>query len=189
MTIDFEVRQRAEELYILEGLTLMQVAERTGVPESTAKRWSSEGGWFDKRREYRRAQGEIRRNTVLYRLAILQKAMQSLHAQDAFAWASVEKTATDKILADAAAPALPQREIRTAQEAIDALQEAVERKLTVMLAQPDTLSLKAVKEVKDAMLTVDELKSRYSQTPEEAKRRGLSDETVEDIKRKILGMT
>jgi len=189
MTIDFEIRQQAEELYILEGMTLNQVAERTGVPESTVKRWSSEGGWFDMRKDYRRAQGEIKRNTVLYRLAILKKAMDSLHAQDAFAWASVEKTATDKILTDDRVQDLPQREIRTAQDAIDALKEAIERKLAIMLSQPGTLDLKAVKEMRDAIIMVDELTARNDKRPEEAKRRGLSDETVEDIKRKILGMT
>lgn len=189
MTVDFETRQQAEELYILEGLTLSQVAEKTSVPEATVKRWSADDGWFEKRKEYRRALGEIRRNSVLYRLKLLQEAMKTLHPQHAFAWSTVERAAAEKVTAEAKIPDAQRREIRTAQDAIDALQEAIERKLAIMLSQPGSLSLKAVKEMKEAMLIVDELRARYDKKPEEARRRGLSDETVEDIKRRILGIS
>ena len=39
----FETRERAEELYIVEGLTFAQVSEATGVSVSQLQRWGQEG--------------------------------------------------------------------------------------------------------------------------------------------------
>ena len=38
----WEVRERAKELYVVDGLTFLQVAQETGVSESQLKRWSAE---------------------------------------------------------------------------------------------------------------------------------------------------
>ena len=39
MAIDQELRERAEGLYIYDGLTLAQVSGETGIPEGTLQRW------------------------------------------------------------------------------------------------------------------------------------------------------
>lgn len=186
MTIDQEIRQTAEEMYILEGYTLDQVAEKIGISNATVKKWSVADEWVFKRREYRRALGEIRRKSVLYRLELLEEAMRTKHPQHAFAWATVERVAAEKAIQEAKIPDIEKREIRTAQDAINALQEAIERKLAIMLSQPDTLNFKSVKEMKDAFLMVEGLKARHK-TPEE-KKRGLSDESAAEIRKKILGI-
>jgi transposase-like protein len=45
MTISVKERERARSLYVVSGLTFEQVASKTGVAESTLKRWSAEEGW------------------------------------------------------------------------------------------------------------------------------------------------
>lgn len=194
MTHEFEVHQRCEELYVLEGRTLEETAGDAGVPLRTVEAWSAAEGWAEKRREYRRALGEIKRNTVLYRLNLLKEAMHTLHPQNAFAWATVERVAAsgsgdgkqERPQAEEVAEA---REIRTAQDAVEALQEALDRKIRGLLSRPDELNLKALKDMKQAMSLLDEMRSRWTEKPDEARRKGLSDETVEDIRRRILGIS
>jgi uncharacterized protein YjcR len=68
MAHEFETKLQAQDLYVLEGLTLEQVAEKTGLPDQTVRRWSADDGWVGMRNEYRVAESEIKRKTRLYRL-------------------------------------------------------------------------------------------------------------------------
>ena len=54
--------EACEELYILDGLSFEQVAEKSGVAVATLKRWSgdSQPTWPERRREYRQAQVSVR---------------------------------------------------------------------------------------------------------------------------------
>lgn len=189
MAHEFESRQRAEELYILDGLTLDQVAERTGIPGRTVEEWSRAEGWVEMRREYRKAQGEIRRQTVLYRLALLKKGIETLHPQQAFAWASVEQTAmkaqSSKLEAEREEPQSETREIRTPEDAVNALQDAIQRRLNTLLTSPDAVNLKTVREIKDSLAMVQELKAQYK--PED-RQKGLSEETIRKIEKEVLGI-
>ena len=187
MARDFETYERAEELYIVDGLTLEQVSKATGLSTSVIEKWSAENGWKDKRKEYRQALGEIKRNTVLLRKRLIAKAMKSLEPQDVYAVSRLE-SATKRGEEEPEAQVSGEiREIRTAQDAVDALQEALERKLNIMLSQPGEISLRALKDMKGALALMDDIKAKYQKDIREEKR-GLSDETVEQIKRKILGI-
>lgn len=88
--IDWEIRVYAEELYVVRGLTYNQVAEATGVSISQLKNWGGAGSWRQKREEYRSAQGEIKRNTVLLRKNMIAKALNSLDPQDVSAVSQLE---------------------------------------------------------------------------------------------------
>lgn len=176
---EFETKQQAQDCYILEGLTLAKTAARVGLPERTVEEWSRAEGWVDLRKEYRAAQSEIRRKTMLYRLALLKEGMTTLHPQAAFAWATVESTA-QKGIANGLDSRLrvndgeksgndEQREIGTLEDAVGVLQEVVERKLNAMLTDPRAVSLKNVKEMKDAMLMIEQLKAKYGIGQEKAK--------------------
>jgi transcriptional regulator with XRE-family HTH domain len=93
MAIEQELKDRARELYVFDGLTLDQVAKETGIPESTVKRWSAEDGWADERREHKATLQDIRRNTLQLRKAFVAKAMGSLDPQDVYAAVRLEALA------------------------------------------------------------------------------------------------
>jgi len=189
VTIDFELHQQAYELAVLDGLTLDNVARRTGIPRSTITRWSADEGWMADREEYRRAQGEIRRKTVLYRKGLLEEAMRSLEPQAAYAWATVENVARrSESGGETQAEPPADREIKTAQDAVDALQEAVEIKINRMLTNPGELNLSAIRDMKKALEMVEELKRAYDRTGEEEARKSLNKEEALFWREKILGV-
>lgn len=92
MAHDQETKEQARDLYIIEGMTLEQVAREIELPETTIKRWGAEDGWADKRREYRQSIGEIKRKRVLLRKALIDKALQTLDPQDIYAASRLEAT-------------------------------------------------------------------------------------------------
>lgn len=109
-----------------------------------------------------------------------------------FAFNGLMKTYHDiryKKAPGAAQPAAPTagREIKTAQDAIEALSDAIEAHLNLVLANPELMDLKKSKEVRESMKLLDELKARY-QSETHARRRGLSEDAAEEIRRKILGL-
>lgn len=186
--ISWEIRERAEELYIVDGLTLEQVARETGISIQSLRKWSAEEGWRDKKREYRQALSEIKRNTVLLRKSLIAKALQSLEPQDVYAAARLE-AASARFKGDdpAYAPSETVREISTPEDAINALQEAVEKKINLMLTKPSDLSLAGIKDMKKAFELIDEMKERYTVEPEEdSKKQGLTKENLKKIEEEIL---
>jgi transposase-like protein len=187
----WEVRERAEELYIVEGLTFEQVAEATGVSATQLKTWSAEGDWPGRKREYRQELSGIKRNTTKLMSKLLEKALQSLNPQDVYAISSLQAVMNRSAGGEPAqAPLDPEREIKTASEAVDALEAALERQLNILLARPEKMSLGAIKDVDKALKLIGDMKKRHMaeslEAPEE--RRGLSDETAEQIRRLILGV-
>ena len=88
--IAWEIRVNAEGLYVVRGLTYEQVAKAIGVSVSQLKNWGKAGNWRQKREEYRSAQGEIKRNTVLLRKNMIAKALNSLDPQDVSAVSQLE---------------------------------------------------------------------------------------------------
>lgn len=102
--IPWEIRERAEELYIVEGRTFEQVAADTGVSVSQLKRWAADGNWSARKKEYRQAFADIRKNTVKLRKALIEKALGSLDPQDIYAAVRLEAvTARTHARADRAA--------------------------------------------------------------------------------------
>ena len=94
--IDWETRELAEELYIVEGQTYEAVAERTGVSLSQLKRWGADGGWPERKREYRQSLSDIRRETVRLRKELLKQAVTSLDPQNVYAFAAIERACAPK---------------------------------------------------------------------------------------------
>ena len=192
--IDQETRLCCAELWIEGGNTYEQVSAKTGVSVGALKKWSEEEGWPEKRVEYREAQREIRANTTKLRRALINKALGSLNPQDVYAVTSLETIMARSKGKDGAAPeSAPveiSREIKTPQEAIQALQSAVEMKVNGLLSRGD-ISLAAVKDLKQALELIEKMKERYTpeETAAEEKPKGLSDEMADDIRRKILGLS
>ncbi len=188
----WEIRERAEELYIVDGRTYDQVAEATGVSVTQLKRWGTEGNWSERKREYRQALGEIRRKTVELRRNLIIKAAQSLEPQDVYAVARMEAIfarARGKETAEELPP-LPQecQAIKTPPEAVAALEKLMQRKFNGLLARPESLSLGAIQEIDRIMKFIGDLKAKYQPEIESEESPGLSEEAAAEIRRQILGL-
>lgn len=81
----WEIRERAEELYILDGWTFEQVNKETSVSISQLKRWAKDGDWSGRKKEYRQTLASIRRDKLKLRRLLIQKALNSLDPQDVYA--------------------------------------------------------------------------------------------------------
>lgn len=159
----FEVVERCEELYCVDGHSFDAVATITGVAASTLKRWSERYGWQAKKEEIRQALSAIRRDRILVRAKMLRKCLEDPNAKDAYAVSALESMAVKAAeLAlkqeQIAAPDRPPREIRTEADAAAALEEAVQMKLNAMLASPGRISLAAVKDIKQAMALIKDMR-------------------------------
>lgn len=190
MTTDIEIRDRAEELYVIDGMTLEEVAKATEVPERTVQKWSVDDGWKARQKEYRNAASEIRRYTRLTKLKLIKAAMTSLDPQQIYAFAALER-ATARVTDGEIPVGTPPgelREIKTPEDAVGALQEALERKLNLMLSQPGEISLKAMKDMKGAMALMDEIRAKYANKPETTKLKALDEEQAKFWREKVLGV-
>ena len=186
--IEFETRQYCAQLWIEDGQTYEAVAARTGVSVGALKKWADDEGWADKRRDYREALREIRANTTKLRRALITKALGSLNAQDVYAVTSLEtvmaRAAGKAPAAGDLAPIAPDnlREIKTPQQAIDALQDACERKINGMLAAGD-IDLDKIKNVKQSLELLDKMRAQYiNADAQPAAQKELNPETMQQIK-------
>ncbi len=188
----YEIREQAQELYVVDGNTYDRVAELTGVSIAQLKRWGKDGCWKESRNEYRDALSSIKRDTVLLRAKLLRTALDSGDPQNVYAFAAIEKAvgAGKKSVAGNQVPvSSPERlkNINSPQDAVEALQEVVDLKLNKMLAQPDILQLSQVKELKQTMELIEQMKAKYSpdETDGNKGEAGLSD-NLEKMIRKHL---
>lgn len=189
MTYLFEVRERAENLYVIEGMTYTRIARLTGVTTRQITTWSREDNWQEKRREYRRAYGEIKRNLVLLRSRLMASALETMDPKMVCAIARLEIAARDRKGDTGFAAGLPDEEdkepVNTAKEAVATLQEALKRKVDAITAQPERLTPEVIKEIKTSLDLIDLLRKQYRM--EEERPGGLSDEAASKIRRMILG--
>lgn len=187
MTTDYEVRRNARALYILEGCSLEEVAKATGVPMRTVESWSAAEGWVEQRREYREAQDEIEQDTMLLRRKLIKQAMESLDPQAIYAIGSLEAVASR--MGKGSPRPVPGREIRTPDEAADALLEAVEHKINLMLADPSQINLGAVRDTMRAAELVKEMRAGAGQDENEAAdalEKIADAETIRQFRKKFL---
>lgn len=159
--IDFETRDWAGELYIVDGLTLEQVAKDAGASIQTIKQWSVKYEWGAKRDEYREAIGGIKRNTAILRKKLIAKALSSLDPQDVYAVSRLEAMAKGQKTEDRGQGS-EVRKIETPEDAVAALQEAIEIRINGMLTRPDAISLKGIKEMKEALKLVEQMKAKQA---------------------------
>jgi transposase-like protein len=189
MAYSQEIRERAEDLYVMEGMTYARVAQLTGISARQITTWGNEENWREKRREYRRAYGDIKRNLVLLRSRLLASALDSMDPKVICAVARLENAAREKKGEGEFPAGFPADEttppVSTAKEAVLAMQEVLKRKMNAMFAQPERLTPRTIKEIKTSLELMDGLREHYHL--DEEKYQGLSDETVSEIRRKILG--
>lgn len=181
---------KAQELYCVERQSYAQVAEATGVSATTLKAWGQKYDWAQKRADISQAESEIRVNVIKGR----QKALEQLlacqepkeAAQMAFAVTSLESLALKRIELTASGKIpdvkiAPHHKIASKQDAVSALQLAVERKLGAALADPDKISSQTVADIKRCLELVDELQAALPKEEAVDNRRGLSGDLAESI--------
>lgn len=102
--ISWEIREQAEELYIVDGKTFEEVAEITGVSVAQLKRWGAgqpdpddsekkSSSWMDRKKEYRQQFADIHRDTTKLRQKLLRQALNTLDPQQVYAAVRLEMMA------------------------------------------------------------------------------------------------
>ncbi len=195
--ISWETRERAEGLYIVDGLTYEQVAAATGVSATQLKRWGADGGWTERRGEYRRELSDIRRGTVQLRAKLLRKVLDSPapDPQDVYAFARIEQVAAQaasRTKAEAIdgpiVEGAEQRAIQTPADAVAALREALDKKINAMLGSPAGVNLAGVKEVKQCLELIGQMQARIADGDDTASAQGMSEDQARFWREKVLGV-
>jgi len=174
---------QAQELYCVARLTFEKVAEETGVAVSTLKRWSEKYEWRAKREKLAQAEADLQADTILARSVMLKRLIKSKDAQTGFAVASLETLAMKQAEAARARKLMEAarqhglRTIRSPEDAVAALEEAVELKLNRLLQSPEDLDFKAVADVRKALELVAEMKAQGDPTEDDG--RGVSGDNIE----------
>ena len=75
----------AEELYVYDGMTLEQIAEKLDISIQTLKQWSSDRGWFQLKKEMQIANIEIRHNSIRLLQKATEDTLNSLDPQKMYA--------------------------------------------------------------------------------------------------------
>ncbi len=94
--IDWETRERAEELYIVDGLTFEQTALQTGGSVHQLMNWSASEVWREKRQEYRTAKRDINSTVLKLTQKLSTEAMANPDPQKIFAFIRLATLADKK---------------------------------------------------------------------------------------------
>ena len=188
--IDMEIRERAEEFYIIDGLTFDQVAETTGVHVNTIKGWAKDEDWRDRRREYRGDVRSIKLNKTKLMRHLLETALTSSKTDAAYAFARLEEVTVkgmkDQVPVASNKGGLRHRDIETPEDAVTALRESIQYRLNSMLSGDFTS--KDVADVEKSMKLVEKLEGQFMKDkPESKRKRTLDDATKKEI-RDIYGL-
>ena len=195
-TYGWDTIETAEELYILDGLTFDQVAERTGVSVSQLKRWSADSvpTWPERRKEYRAAQVSVRRGVMLAKAKLIASVIESEDPQKAYAFGSlvasgkqIDAEAKERMQVAPATTAPVDAVAGHVEQDLDmvgALRQAVQARVAALTQQPGAITLKAIQELLAAM----EMLERKTAGTDEQATGGLTDEAADAIRRQILGL-
>jgi transposase-like protein len=163
----WEIREAAEELYIIDGRTYEQVAEAVGVSISQLKRWGTESvpTWSERRKEYRQAQTSVRHGVMLAKAKLIESVIQNEDAQKAYAFSAL--VSSGKALDEEArarmqaAPAEPPIAANGQPvDMVEALGQAIQTKVGAMLTQPGAINLTAIKELQQAIELLEKIKKK-----------------------------
>lgn len=141
--LPLEIRERAEELYVLDDWTLQQIAEELKIGYRTVRQWSAKGQWPERRGEYRRARSEARRDLIRLRRDLLAHALETLDPRVVGAAVRVETVARKDDKDKAGGPALQMDRPRLFMETLEfiagALKDADPEGLKVLARNFDAL--------------------------------------------------
>lgn len=186
---------KAQELYCCDRLSFDRVAALVGVSATTLKDWADKYRWREKREEIAQAESDIRVNTIKGRQKVLERLINASDGKEAsqvaFAVASLESLAMKQAEAIRAGKILEQAanqpaEIHTTADIPAALEEAVRLRLGMLLADPGQVDFKAIKDIKQAMDYLAQLRPKDESDATQSK--GLTLESANAIRKQILGI-
>lgn len=179
---------KAQELYCSDRLSFVAVAERTGVADSTVRRWADMYGWREKREEIARAEADIRADKVLARAKTVKTLLHNPTANMAFAVSALEAQALKEaeaarmMVERAAHDDAPPVVIDSPATAVAALRKAVEQKLTLLLTRPEAVDLKAVQEVQKCLALLGDMEKAI---PQDDAPQGGNKGITEDLRKRL----
>ena len=195
---DADTRWRAMELYCADRLTFAQVAEATGIADSTLRRWADAYQWRERREELAKAEADIRIDTIRSRAAILKHLLEAQDgkaaSQIAFAVASLgnlELQYQKALLAgEIANPAKPEKPVKVTSraEAIAVLKQAVEDKLGLLLSDKKYVTSDSVTDIAKCLTLVQELEATLPKEEAEATKHGGVSADIAERLDKALGL-
>lgn len=188
--IDFETRDYAEGLFITGGKTLEEISEITGVSSRQLKTWSSADGWVTRRDEYRNSLAGTKEKITMLKQKMLDKAISSLDPQDVYAVSRLEAATRIKHPPVANIPIENAQEIKTPQDAVAALIQVIELKTNQVLGNPESLDFKVIKDLKQSIELLEQMRSKYGGDDQEKKgiKKHLDPETLKAIREEIYGL-
>jgi len=83
--IDSELREHAEDLYVVEGMTFEEVAGATGVHIRTIQGWSAEDEWRKRRQERVGRKRALKESLEKLAESMVAQAETTKHSQDVHA--------------------------------------------------------------------------------------------------------
>lgn len=195
---DADTRWRAMELYCADRLTFAQVAEATGIADSTLRRWADAYQWRERREELAKAEADIRIDTIRSRAAILKHLLEAQDgkaaSQIAFAVASLgnlELQYQKALLAgEIANPAKPEKPVKVSSraEAIAVLKQAVEDKLSLLLSDKKYVTSDSVTDIAKCLALVQELEATLPKEEADSKKHGGVSADIAERLDKALGL-
>lgn len=195
---DADTRWRAMELYCADRLTFAQVAEATGIADSTLRRWADAYQWRERREELARAEADIRIDTIRSRAAILKHLLEAedgkAASQIAFAVASLgnlELQYQKAMLAgEILNPAKPEKPVRVSSraEAVAVLKQAVEDKLGLLLSDTKYVTSDSVTDIAKCLALVQELEATLPKEEADSKKYGGVSADIAERLDKALGL-
>ncbi len=195
---DADTRWRAMELYCADRLTFAQVAEATGVADSTLRRWADAYQWRERREELARAEADIRIDTIRSRAAILRHLIEAQDgkaaSQIAFAVSSLENLALQRekalLAGEIANPAKPEKPVKVSSrsEAIAVLKQAVEDKLGLLLSDKKYVTSDSITDIAKCLALVQELEATLPKEEADSKKYGGVSADIAERLDKALGL-
>lgn len=195
---DAAARWRAMELYCADRLTFAQVAEATGVADSTLRRWADAYQWRERREELARAEVDIRIDTIRSRAAILRHLIEAQDgkaaSQIAFAVSSLGNLALQRekalLAGEIANPAKPEKPVKVSSraEAIAVLKQAVEDKLGLLLSDKKYVTSDSVTDIAKCLALVQELEATLPKEEADSKKHGGVSADIAERLDKALGL-
>lgn len=194
---DADTRWRAMELYCADRLTFAQVAEATGIADSTLRRWADAYQWRERREELAKAEADIRIDTIRSRAAILRHLIEAqdgkVASQIAFAVSSLENLALQRekalLAGEIANPAKPEKPVKVTSraEAVAVLKQAVEDKLGLLLSDKKYVTSDSVTDIAKCLTLVQELEATLPNAAPEEKNKAISLENSKALQELIGG--
>jgi len=171
------IKLQAEDLYVVDSLSVPEIAAKTGLNTSTLYTWCTKEEWQKKRAIYKDQLNSIRKNTRRIRFELSKKAANTLDPQDIYAFERMEKLArryNDDVDEDGSPENVTE----------DSLKEAAVKALNRLSKGKNV----KITEIQKALEIAERLHEKENQTQKNTARpKGADKRAIEAIKREVLG--